>query len=62
MKEQWYLFLGSNAFLIFLWVMAGQDDLGNILYAIQNVLFIIGNIYGIIKWTKIGREEKQNKQ
>ena len=62
MKEQWYLFLGSNAFLIFLWVTAGQDDLGNILYAIQNVLFIIGNVYGIFKWTRISREEKKKKQ
>ncbi len=60
MKEQWYLFLASNAFLIFLWVAAGENDLGNILYAIQNVLFIIGNIYGIVKWTKVSKEEKKS--
>lgn len=62
MKEQWYLFLGSNGFLILLWVLAGQDDLGNILYAIQNVLFVIGNLYGAYKWTKLSKEEKKNKQ
>ncbi len=57
MKEQWYLFLGSNTFLIILWVIAGKNDLGNALYVVQNLLFLGSNSYGLYKWRKISKEE-----
>ena len=57
MKEQWYLFLGSNAFLIILWATAGKTDPGNALYVVQNLLFIVSNSYGLYKWRKISKEE-----
>ena len=56
LKEQWYLFLGSNVFLIILWVMAGKDNLGNALYVVQNLLFIGSNAYGLYQWRKLSKE------
>lgn len=55
-KEQWVAHILGNVVLIALWVLSG--DKGNYPILIQNVLFIICNVRGIIIWRK--EAKKQN--
>lgn len=54
-KEQWIAHILGNAVLIALWVLSG--DKGNYPILIQNVLFVVCNIRGIIIWQKELRKQ-----
>lgn len=53
MKEQWYLQLASNAALIALWCIAAGSDAGNLPVLVQNFLFIICNVRGLLLWHRM---------
>ncbi len=55
MKEQWYAQLASNAALITMWLIASGSDQGNVPLLVENILFVVSNIRGAIRWTRLGR-------
>ena len=55
MKEQWYAQLASNAALIIMWLIASGSDQGNVPLLVENILFVVSNIRGAIRWTRLGR-------
>ncbi len=55
-KEQWIAHILGNIVLIALWVLSGDE--GNYPILIQNILYIVCNVRGIIIWQK--ELKKQN--
>lgn len=50
MKEQWVFWILNNVVLIILWCMNLNMGTGNLPILIQNVLFMVMNIYGYRSW------------
>ncbi len=52
-RQQWYVHMIGNIVLITLWLL--KKEQGNYPIFIQNVLFFIINIRGVILWTKLSK-------
>ena len=55
-KQQWFAHILGNAILIALWLLSG--DKGNYPILIQNALFVVCNVRGIIIWQKESKKDK----
>lgn len=55
-KQQWFAHILGNAILIALWILSG--DKGNYPILIQNALFVVCNLRGIIIWQKESKKQK----
>ncbi len=53
MREMWFAHLGANAVLITMWLLASDTDSGNMLIMIENILFVICNIRGLLVWNRL---------
>ncbi len=53
MREQWYANIVTNGVLITLWLLASGADTGNLPLLVQNILFVICNIRGMILWRRM---------
>lgn len=61
MREMWFAHLGANAVLITMWLLASDTDSGNMLIMIENILFVICNIRGLIVWTRLTSPHRKEK-
>jgi nicotinamide mononucleotide transporter len=59
----WYLWTANNIILIALWFITLQESSSDALpILIEDIVFTILNIYGLISWNKILKKQKENEE